>query len=436
MDSKPLAGLSHPDFDILAVWDYRSATFDTNLAEGYEEICVIAWSFGVYASQKVLPRLSDRLSACIAVGGTPYPIDDERGIPEKVFRATTEAMSERNLQKFYRRMCGSAEAHRKFSATLPDRDIEGLVEELHAISEEKTAPLKTWTLALVTADDAIFPAENQRRAWDETHTAELPWPHLPDFQYIIDNYLINKSLVQQRFSAAEKTYDEEAEVQRLIGAQLWEQLREVKAVLSGKILEVGPGTGAFTSFYIDALDNADQLHLMDLIPQQVAIPAGIRARYLQGDAEMELRSMPSDSLDAVLTNCVIQWFSDAPGFAAHVMRALKPGGVFAFSTFLPGNLAEFRKAAGTEGLPTPEIRQWSALAEETASSWRRKGFTTTLEFSSPVEVLRHLRRTGVNAVRTAVWTASRLERFCANYPRTERGTCPLTYHATTQVWIK
>ena len=81
MDSKPLATLSHPDFDILAVWDYRSPHFDLRLADGYDEICVIAWSFGVYASQDVLPWLADRLSACVAVAGTPYPVDDTRGIP-------------------------------------------------------------------------------------------------------------------------------------------------------------------------------------------------------------------------------------------------------------------------------------------------------------------------------------------------------------------
>lgn len=436
MDGKPLARLSHPDFDILAVWDYRSPAFDLALVEDYDEICVIAWSFGVYAAQRVLPWLSQNLSACIAVGGTPYPVDDLRGIPEKVFNATVDAMSERNLQKFYRRMCGSTEAYGKFATTLPDRDIDGLVEELRAISRDEITPLGTWTLALITTDDAIFPAGNQRRGWAQTRTVEMPWHHFPDFQYIIDNYLINKSLVQKRFTEAGKTYDEEADVQRLIGAQLWNLLSREKEALSGKILEVGPGTGIFTSFYIDALNNADCLCFIDLTPRQVPVREGIPTQYMQEDAEMAIRTVKSESLDAVLTNCAMQWFSDGIGFARHAMRTLKPGGVFAFSTFLPDNLEEFRQAAGIAGLPTPTPGQWSALADETASGWTRKGFCHTLEFSSPMEVLRHLRRTGVNAVKAAVWTATRLERFCADYPRTERGTCPLTYRATTQVWTK
>ena len=66
----------------------------------------------------------------------------------------------------------------------------------------------------------------------------------------------------------------------------------------------------------------------------------------------------------------------------------------------------------------------------------RKAFSHTVEFSSPVEVLRHMKRTGVNALRQAMCTPSRLERFCKNYPCRVNGSCPLTYHATTQVWIK
>ena len=436
MDSKPLAALSHPDFDILAVWDYRSSHFDLRLTDGYDEICVIAWSFGVYASQDVLPWLADRLSACVAVGGTPCPVDDKRGIPEAVFRATREAMSERALQKFYRRMCGSAEAYSRFCAAMPGRDIAGLIDELDAIPAASPMPFTGWTMAVLTKDDAIFPIANQRQAWEGTRSIEMDWPHLPDFRYIIDNYLIDKSLVQTRFSSASKTYDKEAEVQRLIGAQLWDLLRREGPALSGEILEVGPGTGVFTSFYLDSLGDVKWLYLMDLTPQQVRIPAGINMQYLQGDAEMDIRHVPSGSLDAIVSNCAIQWFSDAPSFAAQAMRTLKKGGVFAFSTFLPDNLAEFNTAAGIAGLPTPPISQWSAVADATATSWTRKGFRHTLEFSSPVEVLRHLRRTGVNALRQAVWPPSRLARFCAAYPRTPSGTCPLTYSATTQVWTK
>lgn len=436
MDSKPLATLSHPDFDILAVWDYRSAHFDLRLADGYDEICVIAWSFGVYASQDVLPWLADRLSACVAVAGTPYPVDDTRGIPEAVFRATREAMSERALQKFYRRMCGSAQAYNKFCDTMPERDIDGLIAELDAIPANKPMPFNGWTLAVLTANDAIFPFDNQCRAWEGTRKLETGWPHLPDFQYLVDNCLIDKSLVQARFSSATKTYDEEAEVQRMIGAQLWDLLRRERPALSGEILEVGPGTGVFTSFYIDSLGDVDWLYLMDLTPQQVRIPAHINMQYIQGDAEMDIRQVPSGSLDAIVSNCAIQWFSDAPSFAAQAMRVLKPGGVFAFSTFMPDNLHEFKAAAGVEGLLTPTTEQWSALAEKYAREWIRKGFSHTIEFSSPVEVLRHMKRTGVNALRQAIWTPSRLERFCKNYPCRANGSCPLTYHATTQVWIK
>ena len=191
---------------------------------------------------------------------------------------------------------------------MPERDIDGLIAELDAIQANKPMPFNGWTLAVLTANDAIFPFDNQCRAWEGTRKLETGWPHLPDFQYLVDNCLIDKSLVQARFSSATKTYDEEAEVQRMIGAQLWDLLRRERPALSGEILEVGPGTGVFTSFYIDSLGDVDWLYLMDLTPQQVRIPAHINMQYIQGDAEMDIRHVPSGSLDAIVSNCAIQWF--------------------------------------------------------------------------------------------------------------------------------
>ena len=60
--------------------------------------------------------------------------------------------------------------------------------------------------------------------------------------------------------------------------------------------------------------------------------------------------------------------------------------------------------------------------------------TRSLWFADPRDVLRHLRRTGVNAAASQIWTRAKLNAFCERYAdrfATPRGV-PLTYHAT---WV-
>ena len=54
-----------------------------------------------------------------------------------------------------------------------------------------------------------------------------------------------------------------------------------------------------------------------------------------------------------------------------------------------------------------------------------------LTFDSPLEVLKHIRATGVNSIRPVHWTKGQLERFETDYQNaysTPTGSVTLTYH--------
>ncbi len=54
-----------------------------------------------------------------------------------------------------------------------------------------------------------------------------------------------------------------------------------------------------------------------------------------------------------------------------------------------------------------------------------------LEFDNPLEVLKHVKKTGVNAVNIQQnWTRGKLESFVYEYAKRfqVKGHCPLTYH--------
>lgn len=155
--------------DRMVCYDYRSMSFDSTLLAPYREISVVAWSMGVWAACQVVPRLPQLpVAESIAINGTPWPIDAHRGIPPATFEATLSRLDDRNLWKFQRRICGTAEAHKAFLKHAPQRPVEELGEELARLRQSVAASAGTafqWSKAVIGTNDAIFPPDNQRAAW-------------------------------------------------------------------------------------------------------------------------------------------------------------------------------------------------------------------------------------------------------------------------------
>jgi len=174
-------------YDFLLCYDYRDMSFDRSVLEGYRKIRLAAWSMGVWAAGQVFgdgikpeeesgerpeTRFGNGTGDLIwenrtAIGGTPFPIDDFRGIPEAVFDGTLTRLSWIVLEKFRRRMCGASLEH--FMAHLPHRNVDELKEELVCIRDAvKASPgvcSFKWDTAIVGSSDMIFPASNQIDAW-------------------------------------------------------------------------------------------------------------------------------------------------------------------------------------------------------------------------------------------------------------------------------
>lgn len=186
MDEQLFSGYVRSGLDLMIAYDYSSLALDENLLKGYEEIQVFAWSMGVWAASQVLPKLQTQhypIGTCTAINGTPYPIDDNRGIPIQVFRATLNTLSEKTLDKFRLRMCGSRETLNHFLAKAPRRDIVSLRKELIAIEEQATVQSGTtfqWDQAYIGKHDRIFSWENQQRAWAHSPHIFVDTPHYPE----------------------------------------------------------------------------------------------------------------------------------------------------------------------------------------------------------------------------------------------------------------
>jgi biotin synthesis protein BioG len=114
----------------------------------------------------------------IAINGTVYPCDDEKGIPVVVFDGTEKNLTEENLLKFYRRMCAGAKEYENLLKINPSFPIPKLQDALRNIrivqQKEPSLSEKTiFTEVVIGLSDRIFPTKNQQKAWENFPNIQL-----------------------------------------------------------------------------------------------------------------------------------------------------------------------------------------------------------------------------------------------------------------------
>ena len=201
MDEHPFLEYLPADRDCLICYDYSSLSFDESLLSSYKRIRVVAWSMGVWAASQILSCRDLPVTESIAINGTPWPVDDERGIATTIFRGTLEGVNEKKLQKFRRRMCGSKEVLEHFMQHAPRRTIEDLYEELKQIGKQSTEQsgrrmenpavatgihlphtrnsVFEWDKIYIGLQDKIFLPDNQQKAWERKKTIMIDCEHYP-----------------------------------------------------------------------------------------------------------------------------------------------------------------------------------------------------------------------------------------------------------------
>ena len=401
-DFRVFSRICRHGYDVMAVWDYRHFDIDWSCTAPYEEICIVAWSFGVYAAAMSTHALNAKVSKRIAVNGTTTPVDNRLGIPVRIFEGTLAGLSERSLYKFYRRMCGSRENFDRFAADMPERSVDELRDELKAIYP---APLLSnplygeWDLAIISRDDAIFPAVNQWRAWRGTPTVTAEGAHWFDFQNIIDRHIIDKQLVGTRFERGRATYDNDARAQQQTVADMVTRLHALlpdrtTARAAYRILEIGCGTGALTK-EIRRLFPDSRLELWDIVNHPPLSGPDISFRCCDG--EIQLLRTPDASFDMIVSASTVQWFNSQRRFLRQASRVLSAGGIMVFSTFLRGNLVEIERIT-RRGLPLMTLEQWLCIIPDSFEVIATADYRRDMVFDSAIDVFRHLKATGVNAL--------------------------------------
>lgn len=244
--------------------------------------------------------------------------------------------------------------------------------------------------------------------------------------------------VERSFRRSLHSYHQSALVQKRIARELVAQLTKATDRRHfERAFEFGCGTGLLTQELLQHL-TIDRLHLNDLVPESRGRSLALAGQY-DTDAcfdhgPVETCPLPSP-LDLVASASVVQWIDDHAALLARLNRALESGGWLALSGFARDHFAELRALgsdAAAPGYRDPD--EWAALLPDDMELVTLRHSHHILRFDSTVQLLRHLRQTGVNAHARQPWSRRRLAAFEADYHARFGidGKLPLTY---SPVWI-
>jgi malonyl-CoA O-methyltransferase len=212
-----------------------------------------------------------------------------------------------------------------------------------------------------------------------------------------------KARLIKSFSRAASTYDSYADVQSEVATYLTARL---KGREFHKILEVGCGTGFYTSMLAQQFESS-HIHAVDISPVMVAHARQKLARYPtvsveKADGEFLPPSI-AGPFDLVTANGTLQWFEDLEGTIQQYCRILSPSGSVLFAVFGPNTLFELQRAlrhvlCDKACLPAnffPKEAMLQASLSKAFTEWTVKELYLSRTYPNLLSLFRSLKRTGV-----------------------------------------
>ncbi|MCM1009586.1 MAG: malonyl-ACP O-methyltransferase BioC [Fusobacterium sp.] len=222
---------------------------------------------------------------------------------------------------------------------------------------------------------------------------------------------VNPKLLKQKFEKSMPKYNENAFVQREMAEQLVRLLIQTSDKNFSHILELGSGTGLLTELIVKELQ-FERLTCNDLVEKSKVYLDKIVADYdfIAGNS---CKIKPAGAVNLILSNAMFQWFSSLTAPLEHYCRILEKNGILAFSTFSKDNFKEIRDALGVS-LNYFSVDEIRSVLEKDFEILDIVEFERVLNFNTPLELLAHLKNTGVNSLNSKKMTFHDIKEFCDN----------------------
>jgi len=145
--------------------------------------------------------------------------------------------------------------------------------------------------------------------------------------------------IARSFGVASKSYDVSARLQRYTGKHLMPHLPNRNDLT---VLDLGAGTGFFTDILASKYEKVLGLDISREMLKYAQKNRTQDIKWLEGDAYH--LPLQDKSVDLVYSNLMIQWCDPLSNVLNEIIRVLKPGGLFIFSTLIDGTLNELKSS--------------------------------------------------------------------------------------------
>ena len=225
---------------------------------------------------------------------------------------------------------------------------------------------------------------------------------------------INPKLIKTQFEKSLDTYNQNALVQKIMAEKLIEELTKIKKDFTN-ILELGSGAGLLTKELVKKI-NFQTYSANDLVEKSKNFVNDIipNMTFYCGNAQ---KIKPSKKMDLIISNAMFQWFNDLDKISLNYKNILNTDGILAFSTFSKENFKEIRNLTGLS-LEYKSLNEITKIFEKNYKILHSEEFTYKMKFSNPLELLAHMKNTGVNSLTAKHWTFKEVKEFCDNYKNT------------------
>jgi len=158
MDESVVNHLEPEDYDVLMFYDYNSLNteFDLTSLGIYDKKYLIAWSMGVM----VATLFDINYDKKVAINGTLKPIDDNFGIPKRIYNLTLKGFSPVGAERFIKSMFNNE----SFSIKI-NREFENQKSELEALTHYQSNQNFKYDRIILSSEDKIIPTKNQIEFW-------------------------------------------------------------------------------------------------------------------------------------------------------------------------------------------------------------------------------------------------------------------------------
>lgn len=171
--------LSALGYDVIMFYDYENFEYLLPDFSSYAKKYIIAWSLGVYVVNNFFEE-NEKFDKIVAINGTQNPIDDEYGIPSKIYQLTVDNFNEVSCKKFMSKISSN-----NIFKNYKPRTTAELKNELVSVQNLKVQNYLKFDKAYISLNDKIIPPKNQINYWENNKTEIIK---LDASHYIFDLY--------------------------------------------------------------------------------------------------------------------------------------------------------------------------------------------------------------------------------------------------------